>query len=79
MYTILTLFLHFQQPIVYEGIFFLQAMGQIQVAASFASSSGFHMVLGILMSGQYDVLFCSLKNVLATSYLKMGANFADLR
>ncbi|KAM8703546.1 hypothetical protein ACLKA7_008208 [Drosophila subpalustris] len=54
------------------------AMGQIQVAASFASSSGFHMVLSILMSGQYDILFCSLKNVLATSYLKMGATMAEL-
>ncbi|KAH8417097.1 hypothetical protein KR222_003073 [Zaprionus bogoriensis] len=68
----------YTQPIVYEVVFFLQAMGQIQVAASFASSSGFHMVLGILMSGQYDVLFCSLKNVLATSYLRKGANMADL-
>ncbi|XP_034488060.1 odorant receptor 83a [Drosophila innubila] len=68
----------YTQPIVYEFIFFLQAMGQIQVAASFSSSSGFHMVLGILICGQYDVLFCSLKNVLATSYLKMGANMKEL-
>ncbi|KAH8310504.1 hypothetical protein KR044_001721, partial [Drosophila immigrans] len=68
----------YTQPIVYELIFFLQAMGQIQVAASFASSSGFHMVLGILISGQYDILYCSLKNVLVTTYLKMGATLAQL-
>ncbi|KAH8403669.1 hypothetical protein KR215_000539, partial [Drosophila sulfurigaster] len=68
----------YTQPIVYELIFFLQAMGQIQVAASFASSSGFHMVLGILVSGQYDILYCSLKNVLATTYLRIGATLAQL-
>lgn len=68
-----------QQPLVYELVFFLQAVGQIQVAAAFASSSGFHMVLGILISGQYDLLMCSLKNILATSYLKMGATMQQLR
>ncbi|EDW59866.1 uncharacterized protein Dvir_GJ24721 [Drosophila virilis] len=69
---------NYSQPIVYELVFFLQAVGQIQVAAAFASSSGFHMVLGIVISGQYDLLSCSLKNILATSYLKMGANKAEL-
>ncbi|KAH8340737.1 hypothetical protein KR059_005551, partial [Drosophila kikkawai] len=69
----------YTQPIVYEVVFFLQAMGQIQVAASFASSSGLHMVLCVLISGQYDVLFCSLKNVLATTYVLMGANMSELR
>ncbi|KAH8292240.1 hypothetical protein KR054_007551 [Drosophila jambulina] len=69
----------YTQPIIYEVVFFLQAMGQIQVAASFASSSGLHMVLCVLISGQYDVLFCSLKNVLATTYVLMGANMAELR
>jgi len=54
-------------------------MGQIQVAASFASSSGLHMVLCVLISGQYDVLFCSLKNVLASSYVLMGANMTELK
>ncbi|XP_017855535.1 PREDICTED: odorant receptor 83a [Drosophila arizonae] len=68
----------YKQPLVYELVFFLQAVGQIQVAAAFASSSGFHMVLGILMSGQYDLLMCSLKNILATSYLKMGATMQEL-
>ncbi|XP_016981840.2 odorant receptor 83a [Drosophila rhopaloa] len=69
----------YTQPFVYEIVFFLQAVGQIQVAAAFASSSGLHMVLCVLLSGQYDVLFCSLKNVLATSYVLMGANVAELR
>ncbi|EDV94761.1 odorant receptor 83a [Drosophila grimshawi] len=68
----------YKQPYVYQLVFFLQAMGQIQVAAAFSASSGFHMVLSILTCGQYDILFCSLKNVLATSYLKMGANLEQL-
>ncbi|XP_068158139.1 odorant receptor 83a [Drosophila tropicalis] len=68
----------YTQPIVYELVFLLQAVGQIQVAAAFASSSGAHMVLAILISGQFDVLFCSLKNVLATTYIQMGANRAEL-
>lgn len=68
-----------QQPFVYETVFFLQAMGQIQISAAFTAASGLYMVLGILMSGQYDTLFCSLKNVLATTYLEMGATLTDLR
>ncbi|XP_030374337.1 odorant receptor 83a-like [Scaptodrosophila lebanonensis] len=68
----------FRQPIVYEVVYFLQSVGQIQVAAAFASSSGFHMVLAIQISGQYDILYCSLKNVLATTYAEMGATMAQL-
>nr|AID61225.1 odorant receptor [Calliphora stygia] len=56
----------YKQPVIYEILYFLQSVGQIQVAASFSASSGFHMVLSILISGQYDILFCSLKNILAT-------------
>ncbi|XP_062123037.1 odorant receptor 83a-like [Drosophila sulfurigaster albostrigata] len=68
-----------KQPIVYEVIFFLQGMGQIQISAAFTAASGLYMVIGILISGQYDILFCSLKNVLATSYLEVGATFTELR
>lgn len=54
-------------------------MGQMQISAAFTAASGLYMVLGILISGQYDILFCSLKNVLATTYLEMGATLTDLR
>ncbi|KAM8703545.1 hypothetical protein ACLKA7_008207 [Drosophila subpalustris] len=69
----------YKQPIVYEIVFLLQGMGQIQISAAFTAGSGLYMVLAILMSGQYDILFCSLKNVLATSYLEMGATLSELR
>ena len=60
-------------------MYFLQSVGQIQVAAAFSASSGFHMVLGILMSGQYDVLFCSLKNIIATVSINRNLTKRDLR
>lgn len=68
-----------KEPIIYEAMYFLQFVGQIQVAAAFSASSGFHMVLGILISGQYDVLFCSLKNILATIAIKSCATKRELR
>ncbi|XP_075167250.1 odorant receptor 83a [Haematobia irritans] len=70
--------LDYKEPIIYETIYFLQSVGQIQVAAAFSASSGFHMVMAILMSGQYDVLFCSLKNILATVAVQMGTTKEDL-
>uniref|UniRef100_A0A1I8NU41 Odorant receptor n=1 Tax=Stomoxys calcitrans TaxID=35570 RepID=A0A1I8NU41_STOCA len=71
--------LDYKAPTIYETIYFLQSVGQIQVAAAFSASSGFHMVLAILMSGQYDILFCSLKNILATVAVRMGKSKEDLR
>jgi len=54
-------------------------MGQIQISAAFTAGSGLYMVMGILISGQYDILFCSLKNLLATSYLETDASMTELR
>ncbi|TMW48226.1 hypothetical protein DOY81_006697 [Sarcophaga bullata] len=70
---------NYEEPIVYEAMYFLQSVGQIQVAAAFSASSGFHMVLGILMSGQYDVLFCSLKNIIATVAINRNLTKRNLR
>ncbi|XP_073819856.1 odorant receptor 83a-like isoform X2 [Musca autumnalis] len=67
------------KPIIYETVYVLQAIAQIQVAAAFSSSSGFHMVLSILISGQYDVLFCSLKNIFATVAFRMHSTETQLR
>ncbi|XP_061391565.1 odorant receptor 83a [Musca vetustissima] len=70
--------LDYKEPIIYETIYFLQSVGQIQVAAAFSASSGLHMVLAILISGQYDSLFCSLKNILATVAIRMGSSKKEL-
>ncbi|KAM7361784.1 odorant receptor 83a-like [Cochliomyia hominivorax] len=69
----------YKKPVIYEIVYILQFVGQIQVAASFCGSSGFHMVLSILISGQYDILFCSLKNIVATVALKQGESKENLR
>ncbi|KAM7361414.1 odorant receptor 83a-like [Cochliomyia hominivorax] len=69
----------YKQPVIYETIYFLQFIGQTQVAAAFSTSSGFHMVLGTLISGQYDILFCSLKNIFATVAIKRNATKSELR
>uniref|UniRef100_A0A1I8N8N8 Odorant receptor n=1 Tax=Musca domestica TaxID=7370 RepID=A0A1I8N8N8_MUSDO len=69
----------YKKPIIYEIIYFLQAVAQIQVAAAFSASSGLHMTLSILLSGQYDVLFCSLKNILANVALRMQSTEQQLR
>ncbi|XP_005189143.1 odorant receptor 83a [Musca domestica] len=71
--------LDYKEPVIYETIYFLQSVGQIQVAAAFSASSGFHMVLAILISGQYDSLFCSLKNILATVAIRMHSTKEELR
>ncbi|XP_061391550.1 odorant receptor 83a-like [Musca vetustissima] len=68
----------YKKPIIYETIYILQAVAQIQVAAAFSSSSGLHMVLSILISGQYDILFCSLKNVFATVAMRMHLTVEQL-
>ncbi|KAM7362742.1 odorant receptor 83a-like [Cochliomyia hominivorax] len=69
----------YKQPVIYETMYFLQFIGQIQIAAAFCGSSGFHMVLSILISGQYDILFCSLKNILATVAVDRNATKSELR
>ncbi|XP_065354556.1 odorant receptor 83a-like [Calliphora vicina] len=56
----------YKQPFIYEIMYFLQSVGQMQAAAAYSTSNGFYMTVCILISGQYDVLFCSLKNILAT-------------
>ncbi|XP_037943035.1 odorant receptor 83a [Teleopsis dalmanni] len=69
----------YKEPLIYETMYFFQAIGQLQVAAAFSASSGFHMVLAILISGQYDILYCSLKNVMATAYINLGASRSELK
>ncbi|KAM7362731.1 odorant receptor 83a-like [Cochliomyia hominivorax] len=69
----------YKRPVIYEIMYFLQSVAQIQVAAAFSASSGFHMVLAILISGQYDILCCSLKNILATVAIEMNVTNSELR
>ncbi|KAM7361934.1 odorant receptor 83a-like [Cochliomyia hominivorax] len=69
----------YKKSVIYEILYFLQSVGQFQVASAFCGSSGFHMILSILISGQYDILFCSLKNILATVAIERNASKSELR
>ncbi|XP_036228763.1 odorant receptor 83a [Bactrocera oleae] len=59
----------YKVPIVYELIYFLQTVGQLQIAGAFGGTSAFYLLVSVLFSGQFDILNCSLKNILATTYL----------
>ncbi|XP_011203872.2 odorant receptor 83a [Bactrocera dorsalis] len=59
----------FKVPIVYEFIYFLQTVGQLQIAAAFGCTSAFYVLIAVIFSGQFDILNCSLKNILATTYI----------
>ncbi|XP_054081729.1 odorant receptor 83a-like [Zeugodacus cucurbitae] len=59
----------YKVPVVYEVVYFLQTVGQLQVAGAFGCTSAFYLLVSVLFSGQFDVLNCSLKNILATTYL----------
>ncbi|KAL5277537.1 GPROR40 family protein [Megaselia abdita] len=50
-------------PVVYETLYFLQLFGQYGVGLAFGNGSGLFMALVIVLCGQLDVLFASLKNV----------------
>lgn len=57
---------------VYEIIYFSQILAQSQLGAIYAISTGVFMGLMILICGQYDILFCSLKNIYFSVMLRLG-------
>ncbi|XP_054745179.1 putative odorant receptor 85e [Anastrepha obliqua] len=61
------------QPYVYELLYVQQLSAQIVMGITFSNGSSLFVSLVILMCGQFDVLFCSLKNF--TYYSRLRANF----
>ena len=59
-------------------MYFLQSVGQLQVAIAFATSAGMYMQLTVLCCAQYDILACSLKNLMATAHIELGAKAEEL-
>ncbi|XP_054081632.1 putative odorant receptor 85e [Zeugodacus cucurbitae] len=51
------------QPYVYELVYALQLSAQIIMGATLGNCSALFVSLIILMCGQFDVLYCSLKNL----------------
>ncbi|CAD7092714.1 unnamed protein product [Hermetia illucens] len=64
---------------VYETLYFIQILAQGQIGQVFGNGSGVYVVLITLICGQYDILFCSLKNVLYTAEINSGVSAELLR
>lgn len=47
----------------------LQTLGQLLVAFIFPSYGSMMLTISMLICGQYDILFCSLKNIRYTAML----------
>ena len=54
---------------IFELLYIIQFIGQIQMSFSFSNTSGIYLVLVIIICSQYDVLFCSVKNFVVTAEL----------
>lgn len=50
-------------PVVYEALYFLQLFGQFGIGITFGNGSALFMALVMVLCGQFDVLFASLKNM----------------
>ncbi len=53
----------------FEIVYLSQIVGQIEVAVAFATSDVILITMVLLIYAQYDVLFCSLKNLRYTAML----------
>lgn len=69
----------FQRKYVYETLYFIQILAQAQIGQVFGNGSGVYVVLITLICGQYDLLFCSLKNLLYTAEINSGVSVKILR
>ncbi|XP_028896796.2 odorant receptor 83a-like [Zeugodacus cucurbitae] len=70
--------LDYEAPIIFQIAYFFQTVAQLQLSAAFSISSVYFIAVCFLLSGQFDVLHCSLKNIVATTYIYMGASRNEL-
>ncbi len=56
----------------------LQSIAQVNVAFGFLTCVNFGCVIAMLIGSQYDLLNCSMKNVLYTAMFNAG-KFSELR
>uniref|UniRef100_A0A1A9W482 Odorant receptor n=1 Tax=Glossina brevipalpis TaxID=37001 RepID=A0A1A9W482_9MUSC len=57
------------QPVIYELIYITQTWGQFNMGILFGNGSALFAALSIIMLGQFDILYCSLKNLDSHAYL----------
>ncbi|XP_011203781.3 odorant receptor 83a isoform X1 [Bactrocera dorsalis] len=68
----------YKTPFVYEIAYFFQTIALVQFSTLFMVGSAYFLSLCYLLSGQFDILYCSLKNIVATTYIYMGASKSEL-
>ncbi|EDV49904.1 putative odorant receptor 85e [Drosophila erecta] len=59
-------------PITYTAVYATQLFGQILVGMTFSFGGSLFVTLSLLLLGQFDVLYCSLKNLDAHAKLLAG-------
>lgn len=64
---------------MYEIVFFVQAVAQFQLPIVFCTCSSVFLSSAVLIAAQYDVLFCSLKNLQFTAMIGSGKYRQHLR
>ncbi|ALC45365.1 Or85e [Drosophila busckii] len=65
--------------IAYPWVYATQLFGQVIVGSSFAFGGNLYVTLCLLLLAQFDVLYCSLKNLDAHARLRSGATLQTLR
>ncbi|XP_017058189.1 putative odorant receptor 85e [Drosophila ficusphila] len=59
-------------PVTYSAVYATQLFGQVLVGLTFGFGGSLFVTLSLLLLGQFDVLFCSLKNMDAHAKLLEG-------
>ncbi|XP_017483715.1 PREDICTED: putative odorant receptor 85e, partial [Rhagoletis zephyria] len=67
------------QPYIYQLLYVQQLLAQIIMGATFGNGSALFVSLVMLMCGQFDVLYCSLKNLSYYGRLCAGYESEKLR
>lgn len=62
---------------MYEILFVIHTIAQFELALVFCTPSAFTLSASIMICGQFDVLFCSLKNLMHTAMIHNG-NYIDV-
>ncbi|XP_055852105.1 putative odorant receptor 85e [Episyrphus balteatus] len=64
---------------VYETLYFIQFLAQLAMCGAYTNGAAVYVSTIVIMLGQYDVLYCSLKNVQAHSELLAFQNAKSVR
>lgn len=60
-------------------MYIVQVIAQIHCAVVYGIASGLYAGLAYLLSGQFDILFCSLKNIYNTALYEAGTDVEQLK